>query len=37
MINNLYKLQDKEAKQLIYQYLAGAKMYSDEELALLRR
>lgn len=37
MINNLYKLKDKETKQLIYTYLAGAKMYSDDELALLGR
>jgi hypothetical protein len=37
LVNNLYKLKDKETKQLIYTYLKGAKMYSEEELALLRR
>ena len=37
MVNNLYKLKDKETKQLIYTYLKGAKMYSDDELDLLSR
>lgn len=37
LMNNLYKLKDEKTKQLIYAYLAGAKMYSDEELALLGR
>ncbi|WDF70619.1 hypothetical protein PQ465_09640 [Sphingobacterium oryzagri] len=37
LMNNLYKINDKEAKQIIYTYLKGAKMYSDQELALLGR
>ncbi|HMR20247.1 MAG TPA: hypothetical protein PKA53_13170 [Sphingobacterium sp.] len=37
MRDNLYKLQDEDVKSLIYRYLKGAKMYSDEELALLGR
>lgn len=37
VMNNLYRLQDKDTKSLIYKYLAGAKMYSDEELTLLGR
>ncbi|WP_245893613.1 hypothetical protein [Sphingobacterium gobiense] len=37
LVNNLYKLKDKETKQLIYTYLKGAKMYSDNELTLLGR
>ncbi|TDS13022.1 hypothetical protein [Sphingobacterium paludis] len=37
LMNNLYKLQDKEAKELLYTYLKGAKMYSEKELALLGR
>lgn len=37
VMNNLYKLEDKETKDLIYKYLAGAKMYTDSELTLLGR
>lgn len=37
VMNNLHKLEDKETKSLIYKYLAGAKMYTDAELALLGR
>ena len=37
VMNNLYKLSDKETKNLIYRYLEGAKMYTDDELALLGR
>lgn len=37
LVRNLYKLEDDEAKQLIYTYLKGAKMYSEKELALLGR
>ncbi|KGE12774.1 hypothetical protein [Sphingobacterium deserti] len=37
LMNNLYKLNDKEAKELLYTYLKGAKMYSEKELALLGR
>ena len=37
VMNNLHKMQDKDTKSLIYKYLAGAKMYNDEELALLAR
>ena len=35
--NNLYKLKDDTAKDIIYKYLKGAKMYSESELALLGR
>lgn len=37
VMNNLYKLQAEDTKTLIYNYLKGAKMYSDEELVLLGR
>lgn len=37
VMNNLYKLQNKDTKSLIYKYLAEAKIYSDEELAVLGR
>lgn len=37
VMDNLYKLEDKDTKNLIYKYLAGAKMYTDTELALLAR
>lgn len=37
VMNNLYKMQDEDTKSLIYKYLAGAKMYTDEELSLLAR
>lgn len=37
LVHNLYRLEDEEAKQLIYTYLEGAKMYSAKELALLGR
>ncbi|WP_093364067.1 hypothetical protein [Sphingobacterium wenxiniae] len=37
LVDNLYKLNDKNTKELIFNYLKGAKMYNDEELALLGR
>ncbi|MFD2598874.1 hypothetical protein ACFSQ3_07900 [Sphingobacterium corticis] len=37
VMNNLHKMTDKQTKQLIYDYLDGAKMYTENELALLRR
>lgn len=37
LMNNLYKLSDKETKEVLYNYLKGAKMYSERELALLGR
>lgn len=37
VMNNLYKLRDPSAKELIYTYLKGAKMYTDTELELLAR
>ena len=37
LMNNLYTLKDPQVRSLIYTYLAGAKMYSDKELALLGR
>ena len=37
LVQNLYKLEDEETKQLIYIYLEGAKMYSEKELTLLAR
>ncbi|MBE8714901.1 hypothetical protein [Sphingobacterium hungaricum] len=37
VMNNLYKLKDESTKDLIYNYLKGAKMYSTDELALLGR
>ena len=37
LTENLYKLPDDSVKDLIYNYLKGAKMYSEEELKLLGR
>lgn len=37
VMNNLYKMPDENTKDVIYNYLKGAKMYSDDELALLGR
>lgn len=37
MVNNLYKLNDEETKDLLFKYLKGADMYSEQELALLGR
>ncbi len=37
VMNNLYKMKDKQAKGLIFNYLHGAKIYSDDELDLLKR
>lgn len=37
IVNNLYKLPDDKTKKIIYQYLKGANMFSNEELALLAR
>lgn len=37
VLDNLFRMKDAYTKSLIYKYLKGAKMYSDEELALLRR
>jgi len=35
--DNLYKLDDKATKTLLYTYLKGADMYSNDELTLLAR
>ncbi|MDM1049897.1 MULTISPECIES: hypothetical protein [Sphingobacterium] len=37
VMNNLYKMNDKVAKDKIYKYLKGANMYNASELALLAR
>lgn len=37
IIDYLHKMKNGEAKKLIYDYLEGTKMFTDEELALLRR
>lgn len=37
VMNHLHKMQDKDTKALLYKYLAGAKMYTNDELALLAR
>lgn len=37
VMNNLYKMADENTKDIIYNYLKGAKMYNEEELALLGR
>ncbi|MGN0003545.1 MAG: hypothetical protein ACI35V_08925 [Sphingobacterium composti] len=37
LVANLYKLQDEKTKDIIYNYLKGAKMYNSEELSLLAR
>lgn len=37
VVRNLYKIKDKETKQLIYAYLEGTKMFTEEELTLLGR
>ena len=37
LVNNLYKLNDEQTKDLLYDYLKGAKMYTQQELALLGR
>ena len=37
LVANLYKIKDETTKDLIYNYLKGAKMYSSDELALLGR
>lgn len=37
IVDNLYKLPDPETKEILYNYLKGANIYSDEELQLLRR
>lgn len=37
VMNNLYKLKDMDTRRLIYDYLEGAKMYTDEQLTILGR
>jgi len=37
VMNNLYKMPDEDTKDIIYNYLKGAKMYNEDELALLGR
>ena len=37
LLNNLYKIKDLQTKKLLFDYLKGANMYSDKELALLAR
>ncbi|WP_140938429.1 hypothetical protein [Sphingobacterium lumbrici] len=37
VMHNLYKMSDENTKDIIYNYLKGAKMYKEEELALLGR
>lgn len=37
LVENLHKLSDEKAKDIIYKYLKGANMYSEQELSLLAR
>lgn len=37
LVDNLYKLNDEQTKDLLFDYLKGAKMYTQQELALLGR
>ncbi len=37
MIDNLYKINDVEIKQLLFKYLRGADIYNEKELAMLSR
>ena len=37
LVNNLYKIKDKEVKSLLFKYLKAANMYTDQELILLGR
>ncbi len=37
LVSNLYKLEDDKTKDIIYNYLKGANMYKQSELALLAR
>lgn len=37
VVRNLHEMKDRETKQLIYTYLEGTKMFTEEELTLLRR
>lgn len=37
MLENLYKMKDKETKALLFKYLKGANMYTEQELVLLGR
>lgn len=37
LVSNLYKLNDEKTKDMLFDYLKGAKMYTDEELAQLGR
>jgi len=37
LLYNLYKLPDEETKVLLFKYLKGANIYTDQELAMLVR
>ncbi|SKB83394.1 hypothetical protein SAMN05660841_02586 [Sphingobacterium nematocida] len=37
LVSNLYKLNDEKTKDVLYNYLKGAKMYTDQELVQLGR
>ncbi|MFD2556381.1 hypothetical protein [Sphingobacterium tabacisoli] len=37
LVGNLYKLNDRETKGLLFSYLKGAKMYTEQELIQLGR
>lgn len=37
LVGNLYKLNDEKTKDVLYNYLKGAKMYTDQELVQLGR
>lgn len=37
LVSNLYKLKDEKTKDMLFNYLKGAKMYTEQELALLGR
>ncbi|MDR2284446.1 MAG: hypothetical protein LBE37_14605 [Sphingobacterium sp.] len=37
LVSNLYKLNDSETKGLLFSYLKGAKMYTEQELIQLGR
>ena len=37
LLSNLYKMSDEKTKDIIYNYLKGANMYTNQELSLLSR
>lgn len=37
LVTNLYKLNDERTKDMLFNYLKGAKMYTDQELVQLGR